>query len=195
MRNSLRALAATAAAAAALFTGAAQAEMATYTIDPSHTFATFQISHFGASVNRGRLDKKEGTVQFDRAAKTGKVELTIDAASISSGVPQFDRHLKSADNFDVEKFPTIKFVGDKFHFSGDKVTAVDGQLTLKGQTHPVTLKANQFNCYDSPMLKREVCGGDFEATIDRTQWGLNYGLPMVAGKEVRVIATVEAVKQ
>ena len=171
------------------------AQAATYKIDPAHTFATFEIDHFGASVNRGRFDKKEGTVQFDRAAKTGKVELTIDAASISSGVPQFDRHLKSADNFDVEKFPTIKFVGDKFHFSGDKVTAVDGQLTLKGQTHPVTLKANQFNCYDSPMLKREVCGGDFEATIDRTQWGLNYGLPMVAGKEVRVIATVEAVKQ
>ena len=172
MRHTLTAL----AACATLAAFAAPAQAADYVIEPTHTFASFEITHFGA-------------------AKTGKVELTIDAASISSGVPQFDRHLKSADNFDVEKFPTIKFVGDKFHFSGDKVTAVDGQLTLKGQTHPVTLKANQFNCYDSPMLKREVCGGDFEATIDRTQWGLNYGLPMVAGKEVRVIATVEAVKQ
>ena len=191
MRHTLTALAACATMAAF----AAPAQAADYVIEPTHTFASFEITHFGAAKNRARFDKKEGTVQFDRAAKTGKVELTIDAASISSGVPQFDRHLKSADIFDVEKFPTIKFVGDKFHFSGDKVTAVDGQLTLKGQTHPVTLKANQFNCYDSPMLKRGGCGGDFEATIDRTQWGLNYGLPMVAGKEVRVIATVEAVKQ
>ena len=71
-------------------------------IEPTHTFASFEITHFGAAKNRARFDKKEGTVQFDRAAKTGKVELTIDAASISSGVPQFDRHLKSADIFDVE---------------------------------------------------------------------------------------------
>ena len=135
MRHNLTAL----AACATLAAFAAPAQAADYVIEPTHTFASFEITHFGAAKNRARFDKKEGTVQFDRAAKTGKVELTIDAASISSGVPQFDRHLKSADNFDVEKFPTIKFVGDKFHFSGDKVTAVDGQLTLKGQTHPVTL--------------------------------------------------------
>ncbi|MDO5623883.1 MAG: YceI family protein [Pseudomonadota bacterium] len=191
MRHTLTALATSAALAAF----ALPAQAADYVIEPTHTFASFEISHFGAAKNRARFDKKEGKVQFDAAAKTGRVELTIDAASISSGVPQFDRHLKSADIFNVEKFPTITFVGDKFHFEGDKVTAVDGQLTLKGKTHPVTLKASQFNCYQSPMLKREVCGGDFEATIDRTLWDLGYGMPAVAGKDVRVIATVEAVRQ
>ena len=195
MRNSLRALAATAAAAAALFTGAAQAEMATYTIDPSHTFATFQISHFGASVNRGRLDKKEGTVQFDRAGKSGKVDVRFDTSSINSGTPAFDKHLKSADIFNAEQHPTMRFVSDKFVFDGDKVSAVEGQLTMLGKTQPLTLKANQFNCYQSPMLKREVCGGDFEGTIDRTAFGMDYGVQYGFDKNVRVIVQIEAVKQ
>lgn len=76
------------AAAAVLSTGAAQAQSAAYAIDPTHTFVTFEISHFGATTNRGRFDKKEGTVQFDRAGKTGKVEITVDTTSINSGTPR-----------------------------------------------------------------------------------------------------------
>ena len=185
----------TLAACAALAAAALPAQAADYAIDASHTSVFFEINHFGASVNRARFDKKEGAVQFDAAAKTGKVEIKLDAASISSGVPPFDKHLKGADLFDAEKYPTISFVGDKFSFNGDKVAEVTGQLTIKGQTHPVTLKARQFNCYQNPMVKREVCGGDFEAVIDRTQWGLSYGLDKVAGKDVRIVASVEAVRQ
>ncbi len=195
MRTSLQAFVVTAAAASALFTGAAQAEMATYTIDPSHTFATFQISHFGASVNRGRLDKKEGTVQFDRAGKSGKVDVRFDTSSINSGTPAFDKHLKSADIFNAEQHPTMRFVSDKFVFDGDKVSAVEGQLTMLGKTQPLTLKANQFNCYQSPMLKREVCGGDFEGTLDRTAFGMDYGVQYGFDKNVKVIVQIEAVKQ
>ena len=191
MRTSFIAL----AAAAALVTGLAQAESASYAIDPTHTFVTFEINHFGASVNRGRFDKKEGTVQFDRAGKTGKVEISFDATSINSGTPAFDKHLQSADLFNAAQHPKITFVSDKFSFNGDKVSEVSGQLTLLGKTGPVTLKANQFNCYQSPMLKREVCGGDFEATIDRTVWGMNYGIDWGFPKNVRVIVQVEAVKQ
>ena len=191
MRTSFIAL----AAAAALVTGLAQAESATYAVDPTHTFVTFEISHFGASVNRGRFDKKEGTVQFDRAGKTGKVEISFDATSINSGTPAFDKHLQSADLFNAAQHPKITFVSDKFSFNGDKVSEVSGQLTLLGKTAPVTLKANQFNCYQSPMLKREVCGGDFEATIDRTQWGMNYGVDWGFAKNVRLVVQVEAVKQ
>ena len=191
MRTSFIAL----AAAAALVTGVAQAESASYTIDPTHTFVTFEINHFGASVNRGRFDKKEGTVQFDRAGKAGKVEISFDATSINSGTPAFDKHLQSADLFDAAKHPTMKFVSSKFVFNGDKVASVEGQLTLLGKTGPLTLKANQFNCYDSPMLKREVCGGDFETTIDRTQWGMNYGVEWGFPKNVRLVVQIEAVKQ
>ena len=191
MRKSLLAL----AAVASLAGHAVHAQTATYAVDPTHTFATFEISHFGASVNRGRFDKKEGTVQLDKAAKTGKVELTIDTTSINTGVAPFDKHLQSADIFDAAKFPTAKFVGDKFIFEGDKLVAVSGDLTLKGKPQPAPFKANQFACYQSPMLKREVCGGDFEATIDRTQFGVDYGVQYGFPKNVRIVAQIEAVKQ
>ena len=191
MRKSLFSLLAV-AAATAMTAGAAQA--ANYAIDPTHTFVTFEIGHFGASTNRGRFDKKQGSVEFDRAAKTGKVDITIDTTSVNTGTPPFDKHLQSADLFDAAKHPTIKFVSDKFSFTGDKVSEVTGQLTLLGKTAPVTLKATQFNCYDSPMLKREVCGGDFETTIDRTQWGMNYGVEWGFPKNVRLVVQIEAVK-
>lgn len=194
MRTSFTALAA-AAALATLSLGSAHAESANYAIDPTHTFATFEIGHFGASVNRGRFDKKEGTVQFDRAGKTGKVELTIDVTSINTGTEAFNKHLQSPDLFNAAQYPTMKFVADKFAFNGDNVSEVAGTLTLLGKTNPVVLKANQFNCYQNPMLKREVCGGDFEATIDRTQWGMNFGLAYGFSKNVRLVVQVEAVKQ
>ena len=191
MRHTLTAL----AACATLAAFAAPAQAADYVIEPTHTFASFEITHFGAAKNRARFDKKEGTVQFDRAGKTGKVEISFDATSVNSGTPAFDKHLQSADLFNAAAHPTIKFVSDKFVFKGDNVSEVTGQLTLLGKTAPVTLKANQFACYQSPMLKREVCGGDFEATIDRTQWGMNYGVDWGFAKNVRLVVQVEAVKQ
>ena len=191
MRTSLIAL----AAAATLATGIAQAEPANYAIDPTHTFVTFEISHFGATVNRARFDKKQGSVQLDKAAKSGKVEISFDTTSVNSGTPAFDKHLQSADIFNAAQFPKARFVSDKFVFNGDKVSEVQGQLTLLGKTQPVSFKANQFNCYESPMLKREVCGGDFEATIDRSAFGVNYGIDWGFPKNVRIVLQVEAVKQ
>ena len=188
MRKSL-----TLIAAALLSAGAAQA--ATYTIDPTHTFATFEISHFGASVNRARFDKKEGTIEFDRAAKTGKVDVSLDMTSVNSGTAAFDKHLQSADIFNAAQFPKARFVSNKFVFNGDKVSEVQGQLTLLGKTQPVSFKANQFNCFESPVFKREVCGGDFEATIDRSAFGVNYGIDWGFPKNVRIVLQVEAVKQ
>jgi polyisoprenoid-binding protein YceI len=174
--------------------GAAQAQSATYTIEPTHTQVIFEAKHFGTSTNRGRWDKKEGTITFDKTAKTGKVDVTLDMASISTGIGPFDGHLKSKDFFAAAEFPTAKFVGDKFSFNGDKVTSVSGELTLRGKTNPVTLTATNFNCYDNPMLKREVCGGDFEATIQRSQWGMTYGLPGIPDN-IRLLIQIEAFKQ
>lgn len=183
------------AAASSLLAVASPAHAANYEIDPTHTFVTFEIGHFGASVNRGRFDKKEGSVVFDRAAKTGKVDISVDVTSINTGTDAFNKHLQSADLFDAAKFPKIRFVADKFAFNGDKVSQVSGMLTLLGKTQPVTLKANQFNCYENPMIKREVCGGDFDATIDRAQFGMNYGIEWGFPKDVRLVVQIEAVKQ
>jgi polyisoprenoid-binding protein YceI len=184
-----------AAAAAVLLASTVSAQAASYAIDPSHTYVTFEISHFGTSTNRGRFDKKEGSLAFDRAAKTGKVEIAFDTASVNTGFAPFNKHLQSAELFDAEKFPTMKFAADKFVFNGDKVSEVVGTLTLLGKTNPLTLKATNFNCYENPMLKREVCGGDFEGTVDRTLYGMNYGLDWGFPKNVRVVVQIEAIKQ
>jgi polyisoprenoid-binding protein YceI len=184
-----------AAAAAVLVAASAHAESATYAIDPAHTYATFEILHMGTSTNRARFDKKSGTVQFDRAGKSGKVDITIDMTSVDSGFERFNNHLKSAEIFDAEKYPTAQFTGDKFVFNGDKVSEVSGTLTMHGKTNPVTLKATNFNCYMSPMLKREVCGGDFETTIQRSQWGVDYARAFGFPDDVRIVVQVEAVKQ
>lgn len=173
--------------------GAAHA--ADYALDMSHTFVTFEIGHFGASVNRARFDKKEGSIQFDRVAKTGKADVSFEIASVNSGTAMFDQHLQSAEILDAAQFPKARFVSNKFVFKGDKVSEVQGQLTLHGKTQPVTLKAHQFNCYEHPMYKREVCGGDFEATIDRSLFGVNYGIDWGFSKNVNLLIQVEGVKQ
>ena len=192
MKKSLIATFVIAVAAAA---GLAHAESATYSIDPIHTTVIFEAKHFATSTVRGRFDKKDGSVTFDRAAKTGKADITIETASISTGVGPFDGHLKSKDFLNATEVPTARFVGDKFSFDGDKVSAVAGSLTLLGKTLPVTLTASNFNCYQSPMLKREVCGGDFETTIARSQWGMNYGINFGIPDNVRLLIQIEAIKQ
>jgi polyisoprenoid-binding protein YceI len=174
--------------------GSAQAQSATYSVDPTHTFVTWEAMHFGTSTSRGRFDKKEGTIQFDRAGKTGKIDITIETGSVSTGVAPLDRHLQSKDFFDSTTHPNARFVADKLTFDGDKVTAAVGTLTLLGKAMPVTLTASRFNCYQNPIFKREVCGGDFETTIQRSQWGINYGLPGIPDN-VRLLIQVEAVRQ
>jgi polyisoprenoid-binding protein YceI len=173
----------------------AQAESTTYAIDPSHTFVTFEANHMGTSTLRGRFDKKEGSVTLDKAGKSGKADITIDATSIDTGVAALDTHLKSKDFFNAAEFGTAKFNADKFQFNGDKVSEVSGTLTLLGKTQPITLKATNFNCYLNPMLKREVCGGDFDTTITRTQFGMSYGLNYGLPDNIHLLIQIEAVKQ
>lgn len=181
--------------AALLLVAAATASAADYKIDAFHTNARFAIDHFGTSTNVGGFYGLEGMMQFDRAQKTGAINLTIPIAKLQTGSEHFTGHLKGADLFNAEQFPEMKFVSTKFHFKGKKVSHVDGTLTLLGKTQPVRLKADKFNCYMSPMLNAEVCGGDFSVTIDRTKWGMNYLVDAGMTKKVRLDIQVEAVKQ
>ncbi len=189
-----RSLAFFAAAAGTLF-AAMTAHADTYVADPTHTFVNFEALHNKTSTLRGRFDKKEGTVTMDPAAKTGKAEFTIQMASVSTGVAQLDTHLKSKDFFQVEEHPTATFTSDSFSFDGDNVQQVNGSLTMRGKTLPVTLTATNFNCYESRQLKRPVCGGNFETTIQRSKWGIDYGLQYGVPDDIRLLVQVEAVKQ
>ena len=179
--------------AVAAFAPMAQAQNAHYVIDPTHTFVMYEIGHYGTTTNRGRFSTKEGTVNFDRAAKTGKVDITMDISSINTGVDLLNRHVQSKDFFNVAEYPTGRFVADNFTFDGDKVSEVAGTLTLLGQSRPVTLKANRFNCYKNPLINRQVCGGDFETTVERSQWGITWGLTFGFEDKVRLLVQVEAI--
>lgn len=179
-----------AAVVAVVVAGAAHA--APYTIDPSHTFVNWELRYLGVSTHRGRFDRKDGTVQFDRAAKSGQVDITIEMASASTGVAALDELLRSAEFFDAAKHPQARFTSERWVFSGDALNAVSGQLSWRGVTQPLTLKAQRFGCYTNPLLRREVCGGDFEATLQRSRFGVSAGLPGIAD-EVRLLIQIEAV--
>jgi len=166
---------------------------ATYVIDPTHTFVMYEMSHYATTTNRGRFSTKDGSVKIDPEGTGGKVDITMDIRSVNTGVDLLDRHLRSKEFFNVAEFPTGRFVADKITFEGDKVTAVAGTLTLMGQARPVTLKANRFNCYLSPLINRQVCGGDFETTIERSNWGITWGISFGFEDKVRLLVQVEAV--
>ncbi|MGQ3000410.1 MULTISPECIES: YceI family protein [unclassified Variovorax] len=166
---------------------------ASYVVDPTHTFVMYEMGHYGTTTNRGRFSTKDGSVQIDAAGTSGKVDITMDISSINTGVDLLNRHVQSKDFFNVAEFPTGRFVAERIAFSGDKVAEVPGTLTLMGQTKPVTLKAVRFNCYLSPLINRQVCGGDFETTVERSDWGITWGLNFGFENKVKLLVQVEAV--
>lgn len=172
----------------------ALAEPVTFVIDPQHTVVTFEVLHLGTSTHRGRFQTKEGSVTLDRAAKTGKADVTVDVGTVSVPVASLEGALKGERVFNVAQNPTARFVGDSFTFDGAKVASVTGTLTIMGKSQPATLKAIRFNCYENGQLKREVCGGDFETTIQRSQYGLGW-LPNVAPDDVKLLIQIEAIRQ
>jgi polyisoprenoid-binding protein YceI len=176
-----------------LAASATSAIAATYNVDPSHTYPSFEADHMGLSVWRGKFDKTSGTITMDRAAKTGALDITIDAASIDFGMDKMNTHAKSPDMFNVEKFPTVTYKSKSFKFEGDKLVGVDGELTLLGVTKPVSLKVDKFNCIMHPRFKREVCGANAVAEFKRTDFGLNYATPAFA-PEVKLAIQIEAIK-
>jgi polyisoprenoid-binding protein YceI len=181
-------------ASASIAAASVAAQPVPYVIDPTHTFVMYEIGHFGTTTNRGRFSTKDGSVQFDRAGKSGQVEVIMDMTSVNTGVDALNRQIQGRDFFNVAQFPTGRFVSTNWVFDGDKVREVSGILTLVGQSHPVTLRANRFNCYMSPILRREICGGDFETTIERSKWGVTWGLTFGFEDAVRLLIQVEAIK-
>lgn len=177
-----------------LFCAAGLAQAADYQLDPDHTFITFEVLHNGTSTVRGRFDATEGRVRFDPAAGTGDARISVNMASINTGSKGFDEHLRTVDFFSVANHPQATFTSTAFHFDGQTVRSVDGMLELLGQSHPVTLRAVRFNCYQNKRLGKEVCGGDFQADLTRSQWGMNFGVPGIPDA-VRLQIEVEGVRQ
>lgn len=178
-------------AGAGAFTVAASAAPVTYQVDPKHTYPSFEADHFGGmSVWRGKFEKSSGTIVLDREAKTGTVDITIDLASVHTGAADLDKHLMSADFFDVAKFPSARYTGKFTNFVEGKPTEVAGELDLHGVKKPVTLKIGSLKCMPHPFKKKEFCGADASVTFNRDDfgiaWGKNFGFAMWVKLSIQV---------
>ncbi|MEQ1528869.1 MAG: YceI family protein [Methylococcales bacterium] len=166
----------------------------TYVIDGTHTYPRFSYSHFGFSTQLSRFDKTSGTIVIDREAKLGSVNVTIDTTSVDTGYALFNEHIQGVDFLDTAKYPSASFTSSKVNFDGDKVSSVDGTLTLKGISKPVTLNVTSFQCMPHPMLKKDACGANATAVIKRTDFNMGKYAPNV-GDDVTLSIAVEAAKK
>jgi polyisoprenoid-binding protein YceI len=183
------------AAMLAIMAGAALADPVTYTVDPGHTYPSFEADHFGGlSVWRGKFDKSSGSIVIDKAKGSGTVEVTVDTASIDFGHPKLNEHAKSAEMFDVAKYPTATYKGTLTNFKNGVPTQVDGQFTLHGVTKPLTLTINSFMCKPNPMDKKEHCGADASGTLNRADYGIAYGDKYGFKMEVKLAIQVEGAR-
>lgn len=172
----------------------AQAATVTYAIDPMHTYPSFEADHMGGvSTWRGKFDKTKGTITLDREAGTGTVDIQIDPNSIDYGLAAMNKAAKSDELLDTAKYPKASYKGKLEGFSDGKPTRVVGALELHGVTKPVTLDIRKFKCMPHPMLKRELCGADAYATINREDFGMPAGKDWGFDMKVDLRIQIEAI--
>jgi polyisoprenoid-binding protein YceI len=165
-----------------------------YNLDSRHTFPMFEINHMGFSQQRGRFNKTEGKVTLDAKGGAGKIDISIDTASIDMGLEDWDKHMKTPDFFNVAQFPTMTFSADKVSFKDGVPTSAEGSLTLLGVSKPVKLNIANYRCGIHLMTRKPVCGAEVSATIRRSEWGMTKYIPVV-GDEVKIVIPVEAFKE
>jgi len=178
----------------AALAGSAIAAPVTYGVDGSHTFPRFSYSHFGYSTQLSSFKNTSGKVVFDAEAKTGSVDITIDMKSVNTGFDDFNGHIQGEDFLDTAKFPTATFKSTKVVFEGDKPKSIEGQLTIKGVTKPVTLTVTSFQAMPHPMMKKPALGANAFTTIKRSEFNAGKYAPYV-GDEVRIDIAIEAIAQ
>ncbi|WP_199534703.1 YceI family protein [Rhodoferax lacus] len=169
------------------------AEPVSYTMDPAHTYPSFEADHMGMSYWRGKMNQSSGQVVLDRQTGTGTLEVAIDLASIDFGLPAMNAWAIGNNFFNVEKSPQAIYKGTLEKFVDGSPTLVSGALTLNGRTQPVNLSINRFKCMPHPVLKREFCGADASGSFQRDAFGLDAGKAYGFNMEVALRIQVEAV--
>ncbi|WP_423198095.1 MULTISPECIES: YceI family protein [unclassified Cupriavidus] len=176
-----------------VLSGPARAAAVSYTVDPLHTSVYFGASHFDRTTVRGRFGKIDGRILYDPASGAGSIDFTVDTDSVDTGNRTLDGVLRSGQFLDVQNNPVARLQANRFIVEGGKLVAVEGQFTLHGVTQPLRLEADRFSCGQTVLfgVRRDVCGGDFHATIRRSAFGLTRFLPEVSD-DVTLRIAVEA---
>jgi polyisoprenoid-binding protein YceI len=157
------------AAAGALVAGTAGAQ--SYSLDPDHTYPHWSVNHLGLTTYQGKFIRSKGKAVLQRG-KGGTIEVEIDPTSSISGSEVLDKVMKGEMFFQVDRFPTVTFKSTALRWNGDQLEAVDGLLTMIGQTKPVTLNVRSFKCITHFRTKKEVCGVEAVTTLKRSEWGI-----------------------
>jgi polyisoprenoid-binding protein YceI len=177
-------------------TTATATALRTFTIDAAHSEVTFQVRHLLTKV-RGRFSDFAGTIAFDADQPAGSaVSLTIQAASIDTNQPDRDTHLRSADFFKVDEFPTLTFVSTAIVPRGEDAYDVTGTLTIRGVARTVTLPVSHLGSAKDPW-GNERLAFEAETTINRKDYGLNWNAALetggfLVGDEVRISVSIQA---
>lgn len=177
-----------------LISGSVLAAPETFVIDTNHTKPRFSYNHFGYSTQMSRFDKTSGKILIDKASKQGSMNVTIDTTSVNTGYALFNEHIQGEDFFDTAKYPTATFTSNKLNFKGDKISSIDGTLTIKGISKPVTLAVTSFMCMPHPMLKKDACGANATVVVKRSDFNMGKHVPYVSD-EVTIDIPVESVKE
>jgi polyisoprenoid-binding protein YceI len=185
-------------------TAAAVSTPVRYTLDPDHTYPSFEADHMGLSIWRGKFDHSTGTATLDTAGKTGTIDVTVDIASIDFGNPALDKVMLGATapmcqtqcgTFFVKKYPTARYRAKLTDFVDGAPTKAVGTLTMRGVTKPLTLAIDRFKCVPDFMLKPRLrCGADALGTFQRDDFGLDGGKSFGMDMKVALRIQVEALQ-
>lgn len=167
------------------------AQAAEYTIDPTHTYASFEIDHHGFSTQRGWFGQSSGTVEFDPEAQRGRIDIRIAVASLDTGMAKRDEILLGENWFKAKDYPDLLFRSDQLIFTDGKLTAVEGKLAMLGEIRPLRLEVARFKCGLNLANRKRGCGADAYGVLRRSEFGMQQGIPFI-GDEVRLRIQVEA---
>lgn len=154
---------------------ALEARAALFMVDGSNSSASFHVKYWGHGVVKGVLSRLAGKVELDMTTKEGGGDIVFDMTMVETGSALTNRFIKSGNVFDSEKFPNMTFRATRFDYEGERLMAVNGDLTLHGVTRAIRLEAKQFACADvvAGDGARQFCHGEFTTVIYRSHFGMN----------------------
>lgn len=167
----------------------------TYTLDPTHTFPSFEVRHHGVSWMRGKFNKSRGSVVLDPEGGASRIEAVIDMTSVDTGLDDLNRMLQGGIFLDAARFPEARFVATDLSWQDGKPVAARGGLTLRGITRPVTLEIRDYACASHFLSRRPLCGADAHVVLNRRDFGITFGGANLIGDEVRLAIAVEGYRE
>ena len=187
--------------AISLFANIAYAQTTKWAIDASHAKIGFSVSHFGISETEGKFTKFDGTVLSDKPDfSDAKISFTIDVSSINTEDSKRDEHLRSADFFDVAKYPSIVFMGKSFKSAGKNKYKLTGTITMHGVSRDITLDVLYRGTVPRDPFGNTKAGFKISGVVDRTQFGLTWngklaGGELLVGDNVNLDIDIELIKK